>query len=348
METSQKEKIVLAGEYLKHRSSVDLDGMVAKLRVKKILTPKQMEALIAIFDRGDKLDKFIFYMQRKGLAAFEAFQDWFKSNFHEITFKRFFGTEDERKESHSFTEEEEEDDSTSDDTDDESSDEEPPMKKSKPEVTNSEAAQVKEVKKSGKCSKGKAKGKGKNTKEAEKIQNLERVSSETVNIDDLVDEDDPLWISIKADPLSKISPNDKGQLYRLHIGKQIFTTAGEYQGKFYFHIRRYKGDKLFPSVGVAFTNENFQKFRNVKEEMEEALKFPSVGVENLRVQLDDQIRVTIVDDKLDIRKMITIQDKINGPKLVFTRSGVRINMWQFKNLFAVLGHLSELIPNFAE
>lgn len=361
MEDSQKDTLRKAVDHLKS-TGIELDGMIAKLRVKKILTPKQMALLLATDDRSEKLDKFLIYMQRKGQAAFDAFQGWFESTIDRMNYKRYFGTEEEKKEFELSEEEEEEEEDEMSDMDDEDSSEnessQPARKKMKTAFSAKNQPSLKKMKSTcpeeapfinevsqknqkNKGSKGKGKGKKKNTP-------VETISSEETMIleDSCVEGEDSTWNSIKDDALSIITPKNRNQLYRLHLGRNIFATAGNYQDTFYFHIRRFKGDKLYPSFGIAFTNDNFMKFLQRQDEIELALKHPIVE-NSLEIQLDD-IKLSIVDDKLDIRKLVNLEDKEEGMKQVFSRSGVRIAPWQFKNLQAVNRHLHELIPNWAE
>lgn len=374
MEVSQKDTIRKAAEHLKS-CGIDIDGMIAKLRVKKIITPKQMAILLETKNRDQKLDAFVSYMQRKSSAAFEVFREWFQATVDQMNYKIMFGTEEEKKE-FELTEEEEDEEEESEEDESDVEHSQPPLKKmksgvsatyagasgasvaKKSKMTLSSTSAVIEDADSGKeaneklpKSKGKGKGKGKkvNALIQETINRIEATSPEQSTHFDgaCLDGEDTIWDFLKADRMTSFTPSNKNQLYRIHIGKQIFATAGEFRGKFYFHVRRYKGDKMYPGLGVALSSDNFKKFLLHQEEIKEALKHPRWGETSFEMRLDD-VKVSVVDDKLDIRKMINLKELTKIDEEVFSRSGVRISEWQFERLLAVGRHLPEIVPHWAE
>ena len=350
MEAAQKEIIRQAVEHLKS-SGLDIDGMIARLNLKKIITPKQMGNLLNTVQRSERLDKFAAYMQRKGTVAIECLKEWFETNVDQMTYKKLFGSEQEKKE---FAVSDDDDDGEDDNQDEGgyeggSEDDEvdqPPLKKQKSIPKSTCAA---EAQKSGegpsKLQENPINVKGKNKKI---IKPAILKKAETIQVDKVQDQLDHVFDVVKKDPLSGIFPLNKTQRYRLHMGRSIFATAGEFQGKFYFHVRRFGGDKMYPGLGVAFTKPNFEKFMQHTDELEFALTHSTFGVNPLQIDLDNNIRLSIVDNKLDIRKMHAVQEADGTSKMVFTRCGVRISLWQFTNLLAVIRKLDTLIPGWQQ
>ena len=353
MEAAQKEIIRQAVEHLKS-SGLDIDGMIARLNHKKIITPKQMANLLNTVQRSERLDKFASYMQRKGTVAIACLKEWFETNVDQMTLKKIFGSPEEKKE-FSVTDEEDEDQDENQDEGGSEEDEvdeadQPPLKKQKSIPKSACAAEAQKVGEASSKPQEKAQessniGKGKN-KKIIKPASLKKAA--TIKLNELQEQEDQVWDLMKKDPLSLIFPENKSQRYRLHIGRCIFATAGEFQGKLYFHIRRFEGQKMYPGLGVAFTRSNFEKFMQHTDEIEFALTHSTFGANPLQIQLDNNIRLSIIDNKLDIRKMHAVQESDGTSKLVFTRCGVRIAMWQFSNLLAVIRHLDTLIPGWQQ
>ena len=339
MEAAQKTIVRSAAEHLK-TSGHDIDKMVAHLSRNKIVTPKQLTNIITTDERSGKVDKFVDYMHRKGTLAFEEFRAWFQTNVDQMTYRRNFGTEEEKK---ALRVSDDDDDDDNDDNANEDEEEaviQPPLKKQKSTSAAScrnEAANSKEA-----SPKVPVKKTNKNHPPSLKKAATMHLEQNEKNAEDQV------WEAVKADPQSIISPSNSTQKYRLHIGRNIFTTAGKYQGQLYFHIRRYGGDKLYPGLGVAFTKPGFKKFLECKDELEHAFRHTN-GVESPQIHINEnQIRLSFVENKLDIRKMLRIDDKEEGSKLVFTRCGVRLGWWQFGNLLAVIRHLDTLLPGWQD
>ena len=339
MEAAQKTIVRSAAEHLKS-SGHDIDKMVAHLSRNKIVTPKQLTNIITTDERAGKVDKFVDYMHRKGTLAFEEFKAWFQTNVDQMTYRRNFGTEEEKK-----ALKVSDDDDDDDDNDDKANDDEdeaviqPPLKKQK--STSAASCRIEAVNPKEGSSKVPAKKNNKN-------QPLSLIKAATLQLEQNEKNEDQVWDAVKGDPQSILSPSNNSQKYRLHIGRNIFTTAGKYQGQMYFHIRRYGGDKLYPGLGVAFTKAGFKKFLEYKDELDHAFRH-SNGADSPQIHINEnQIRLSFVDNKLDIRKMLRIDDKEEGSKMVFTRCGVRLGWWQFGNLLAVIRHLDTLIPGWQD
>ena len=171
------------------------------------------------------------------------------------------------------------------------------------------------------------------------------VKDATCENDPLEQENQELWNELLQDPLSIIYSDKRKDIFKVHLGYNIFVTAGYWQNRLKIHLRKYYQESGGPSeYGVAFNYDEvtyskvlpkFLQLNKILENVQEKR-----GHE-YRIPFTNNVYFSFVlgEGKIDVRKWFYPSSNTLTP----TRSGLKVKKWHLDKFRAVLSKAESLL-----
>ena len=177
------------------------------------------------------------------------------------------------------------------------------------------------------------------------VLQIEKCSIKNSVTDPFEVENEELWNEMLQDPLSIMKPDNSKDIFKIHLGYNIFVTAGFWQNKLKMHLRKYYEETGRPSeYGVTFSPEEvtyskaLPKFLKLNELLQDVQG--NRGKE-YRFPFTENVFFSFVlgEGKIDVRKWFYPCSKTLTP----TRSGLKLRKWHMDKFRALLSRAESLL-----
>jgi hypothetical protein len=154
-----------------------------------------------------------------------------------------------------------------------------------------------------------------------------------------------LWGEIMKDNMSMGDVTNNKSRCKLNVGKNVFVTAGFWQGEIKIHIRRFDPSNSFPTdKGLVFSIDLWKRLAKMVDEIDyRYANIQKMIGRDVQIEVGERIFVgmEIGMPKIDIR----LWWYPPGHRILKrTTKGVRLNFWQWYKLKAILKYLPVFVP----